>query len=199
MFHYLIPIKIKKSDEHFAHNNIFGIEITTGCRYFAAILAQEVHQCTRFMLQTWGGLVIALTIAALSYASFPYVALAAAAIYLVMILAPFKRIYGQIELEGQAVELAVDELIYGRKNMDDEFWRQARSLVRDDSPYMKEGLFPAEAKIPFGGMEYGEANPRVEAMLVRLHKAYPGAKRWVEKRRHHIEKWVALGEGDQGY
>ena len=169
------PIKIVKASHHEAHNGPLGVRITTGTRYFASVLLQEVYEGRRFMAWFWLptlAFVIAAVITGIYWIG------AAVPVWMLAIgksLLPTRGMLGKRELMGQAIEIAAIDILYGRKNMEMEYLLQARSMVRDDSGYAKKGLWPDIPKIPVS-VNFDSGHPSIEEMARRLKAAQPKAR-----------------------
>ena len=195
-------IKIIKSDRDFAQNGATGIVIHTGTRYFAAVLLQEYYEFWRYAFWFW--LVPPVVGVAAGYTlGWPYALIGLAVMMLVGLkVLPFNL--HERELTGQAIEIAAIAKFYGRKNMDSEYRLQARSLVRNDSPYKKKGYWPDIPAIDPASYTNnmaiaGVANTSVDAMITRLKTKEPFATRYVKKHYVKLEKWRPMGEESKGY
>ncbi len=203
------PIRIENSTAHLAQNSPSGVHITTGCRYFAAVLAQEVYEGRRFMAWAW----------------LPFFALCAAAgalpievsqrigiivlatIWLILVARqaiPFRGMRQRRELMGQAIEIAAIKLIYARPDMETEYYLQARSIIRDDSSYKAMGFWPDIDSISPVGYTNDDAlalvpDASILKMVALLKSVAPRAEAYVNANKDKIMSWVSLGDGSKGY
>ena len=192
------PIKIVKADHHEAHNGPVGVWITTGTRYFAAVLLQEIYEARRFMAWFW---LPTLAFAIAAAVTGIYWIGAAVPVWMLAVgksLLPTKGMLGQRELMGQAIEIAVIEMLYKRENMNMEYLLQARSMVREDSSYAKKGLWPDIPKIPVS-VNFDSGHPSIMTMARRLHAAQPKARAYVLDHIEQLRKWRPMGAESKGY
>ena len=195
-------IRIIKSNRDFAQNGPAGIVIHTGTRYFSAVLLQEYYEFWRYAFWFW--LVPVVIGAGLGIAFGPLYALAALPLMMLVGMKALPFNLHERELTGQAIEIAAIAKFYGRKNMDSEYRLQARSLVRNDSPYKKKGYWPDIPAIDPTSYTNdmaiaGVANESVDAMITRLKTKEPFVTRYVKKHYAKLEKWRPLGEESKGY
>lgn len=203
------PIKIVNETRHSAQNSLTGVRITTGTRYFAAVLAQEVYEARRFM--AWGWLPF-FALAALAWLLPIEIGqrigvLATAMVWLLLVgkqVLPIRYAQERRELMGQAIEIAAIKLIYERPDMESEYFLQARSMVRNDSPYKQRGFWPDIPAIDPAGYTNTEAlalvnEPSIAAMVALLKEQQSKAEAYVTARSAKIAGWRGLGAEDLGY
>lgn len=195
-------IRIINNEKHFAQNKPTGIVIHTGTRYFAAVLLQEYFEFWRYAF--WFYAVPPLVGAAAGFAlGLPYALIGLGLMMLVgMKVLPFNL--DERELTGQAIEIAAIKTFYGRENMDSEYRLQARSMIRNDSPYKIKGYWPDIPAID--PVSYtndmaisGEAQRSIDAMVALLKTKAAFAEKYVQKHRANLLKWEPLGAGGKGY
>lgn len=195
----MIPIRIHNSPAHKASNGPTGIDISTGTRYFAAVLLQEYYEGTRLMAWTW---IPFLILSAAAIFLEPYVA-ALAIIWMIITtqeLIPTRRMREERELMGQAIEIAAIFDFYDLPESGQEFeYRlQARSMVRVNSPYTKKGFWPRIPRIPVT-VTVLEPNESIDTMVAMLKAKMPEARRYVAKHHKKLAKWRPLGAESLGY
>lgn len=201
------PIKIVQNpNRENAHNGPLGVTIDTGTRYFAAVLLQEVYEGARQMLWMW--LPFFAVIAAAFLLGQPMYSIAAIGwLALVAFEAiPLKMFREKRELRGQAIEIAAIRLFYKRENMETEYYLQARSIIRQDSSYVKKGFFKKIGTVDPSAYRAGDAakmkpHPAVESMIELLKSVAPESERYVLKKSNwkKLEKWRPLGAESKGY
>jgi hypothetical protein len=203
------PIKIVQNpNRENAHNGPTGVTIDTGTRYFAAVLLQEAREGLLQMLWFWGPPILIAGAAFLL--GQPLYAIAA--IVWMMLVAfeviPFRYFLERRELRGQATEIAAIKLFYARppKMMEAEYYLQARSIIRQDSSYVKKGFFKKIGTVDPSAYRAGDAakmkpHAAVEAMIELLKSVAPEAEKYVLKKSNwkKLEKWRALGAESKGY
>lgn len=195
-------IKIVNSERHFAQNGPTGITINTGTRYFAAVLLQEYYEFWRYAFWFYA-VPVALGASAGFALGLPYALIGVAMMMLVgMKILPFNL--HERELTGQAIEIAVIKTFYGRENMDSEYRLQARSMIRNDSPYKNKGYWPDIPAID--PVSYtndmaiaGVTNDSIDAMVARLKSKQGPAEKYVKRHLPKLDKWRPLGEESKGY
>lgn len=207
----LPPITIEKADHHRAQNGPVGVSITTGTRYFAAVLLQEVYEAKRYMAWYWGG---ALAIAGFSAIVHLATGLdgqttgitgfAVAAMWMILVgkhVFPFNS--WKRELMGQAIEIAAIRWLYERPDMESEYRLQARSMIRSDGVYAGLGYWPDMRVDP---MQYtnddaiaGTPNDAIEKMVALLKDKQPEAADYVWANMALLKKWRPLGDESKGY
>lgn len=203
------PIKIVTEARHSAQNSLTGVRITTGTRYFAAVLAQEVYEARRFMAWGWLPFLMLGALAGLLPLEIgPRIGVFASALVWLMLagkqVVPFRSSREKREVMGQAIELAAIRLIYERPNMESEYRLQARSMVRSDSPYKAKGFWPDIPALDPTVYTNTEAlalmdHPSVTAMIALLKEQQADAEAYVRARAKTLIKWRALGEESLGY
>jgi hypothetical protein len=195
-------IRIIQSERHFAQNGPTGITIHTGTRYFAAVLLQEYYEFWRYA--AWFYAVPVALGASVGFAfGLPYALIGLAVMMLVgMKILPFNL--HERELTGQAIEIAAIKTFYGRENMDSEYRLQARSMIRNDSPYKMKGYWPnipsIDPAVYTNSMAIsGEAQPSIDAMIALLKTKAAFAESYVQKHHDKLLKWEPLGAESKGY
>jgi len=195
-------IRIVNSPRDFAQNGPSGIVIHTGTRYFAAVLLQEYYEFWRYAFWFW--LVPPIVGAGAGYVfGLPFALIGLALMMLAgMKVLPFNL--HERELTGQAIEIAAIKDFYGRFDMAGEYRLQARSLVRNDSPYKQKGYWPDIPSIDPAAYTNtmalaGVSNPSIDAMITKLQSKAKFAEGYVKKHNAKLAKWRPLGAGDCGY
>jgi hypothetical protein len=194
--------RIIQNERHFAQNGPTGITIHTGTRYFAAVLLQEYYEFWRYAMWFYA-VPVALGAAAGFAFGLPYALIGLAVMMLVgMRILPFNL--HERELTGQAIEIAAIKTFYGRENMDSEYRLQARSMIRNDSPYKMKGYWPDIPAIDPAAYTNdmaitGEAQPSIDAMILLLKTKAAFAERYVQKHHDKLLKWEPLGAESKGY
>jgi hypothetical protein len=202
-----IPIKIVENpNRENANNGPLGVTIDTGTRYFAAVLLQEVREGLLQMLWFWGPPIL---IAGAAFLLGQPLYAIAAIVWMMLIsfeAIPFKYALERRELRGQATEIAAIKLFYKRENMNAEYYLQARSIIRQDSSYVKKGFFKKIGTVDPSAYRAGDAakmkpHAAVEAMIELLKSVAPEAERYVLKKSNwkKLEKWRPLGAESKGY
>lgn len=201
------PIKIVQNpNRENAHNGPTGVTIDTGTRYFAAVLLQEVFEGARQMAWMW---LPFFTIIAGAFIAGQHIYSVAAIVWIMLVAfeaIPLRMFQEKRELMGQAIEIAAIKLFYKRENMETEYYLQARSIIRQDSSYVKKGFFKKIGTVNPSEYRSFEAvdlkpHPAIEAMIIELMSVAPEAEKYVLKKRNwkKLEKWRPLGAESKGY
>lgn len=198
-----VPVRIVEDrSRHKATNGPLGVSITTGTRYFAATLAQEVYEGQRYMGWYWSGVLLFALLAGFIHPAFGVGALLWATLVGRHQL-PTRANRERRELMGQAIEIAAIRKIYGRPDMLTEYRLQARSIIRVDSSYKQYRMFQGFDLDPNAytnaDIMAGATHPQVEAFILVLLSFDEAATKWVDANADWIIAAMPLGDDSHGY
>jgi hypothetical protein len=199
----IIPIRIKQDrNSHKAQNGPLGVNIATGTRYFAAVLAQEVYEASRYMAWYW---LPTILFAVAAFLIDPMIGIAAP-IWMLLVGRQWVPTLAKLErreLIGQAIEIACIRDFYGRKNMASEYALQARSIIVSTSSYAKKGMFKTLIIEPDEYTPQDAVNSKFHAsiavMIALLRAVDSEATQWTWKYEKEIRSYMPIGEYDRGY